>query len=79
MSNTLSKDGLGYTSSKANKEIWIKREVLQNGKMYYLMILIYVDGVLVVLKYNSTAIDYLAKICVLKEGSNDVLSPALTI
>ena len=59
LSDILSKDGLGYRSSEADKEVWIKMEVFPNWKTYYLMILVYVDDILVVLKENSIAIDSL--------------------
>ena len=67
--NKLGKYGLWYTPSEADKENWIKREVLTNRKTYYSMILVYVDDILVVSKDTSTAIDYLANIYVLKEES----------
>ena len=68
MADTLGNDDLGYPSRKSDKDVWIKREVLLIRKMYYLMTLVYVDGIMVVSKDTSTAIDYLANIHVLREG-----------
>ena len=59
--NTLGKDGLGYTSIKTDKEIWIKGEFFTNGKTYYYMILVYVDDIMIVLNNTSIAINYLPK------------------
>ena len=58
----LSKDGLGYTASKSDKDVRIKREVFPNGKTYYSMILVYVDETMVVSKDTSTDINYLETI-----------------
>ena len=57
LADTWGKDGLWHTSSETNKGIWIKKEVFTNGKTYYLIILVYVDDILVVLKETSNAID----------------------
>ena len=62
-----------HVSRKANKDIFINREVFPNGNMYYLMKLIYVNDIQVVSKDTFTAIDYVAKRCVLKKGS--IVSP----
>ena len=35
LAEKLVKDGLGYTSSEANKDVYIKKVGLTNGKTYY--------------------------------------------
>ena len=62
LANTLGKDGVGCTSSESNKDTWIKRKVFPNGKRYCSIILIYVNDILLVSKYNSTDINYLSNI-----------------
>lgn len=69
LAETLGKDGLGYTSTAADKDVWIKKEVLPDGKEYYSMVLVYVDDILCIYKDTSVVIDALASIYVMKEGS----------
>ena len=47
MAETLVKDGLGNISTDTDKDFWIRREVLPDGKEYYYMVLVYVDHIFV--------------------------------
>ena len=57
LANKLVNYGLGYMSSEADKDACIKTDFLPNGKTYYSMIPIDVDGILVVFKGTSVEID----------------------
>ena len=37
---TLGKDGIGYIYTALDKDVWIKKEVLPDGKEYYSMVLV---------------------------------------
>jgi len=70
LAESLGKDGLGYMSSAADKDLWIEKEVLLDGKKYYSMVLVYVDDILCSIhKETSVVIDTLASIYVIKKGS----------
>ena len=60
LDGTLGKYVSLYTASKAYKGVWIKKEVFPNVMSQYLIILVYVDDIMFLLKDNSTDIDYLA-------------------
>ena len=60
---------LGYTSSKADPDVWLKAETKPNGDEYYSYVLVYVDDVLH-LHYNPDLfMNALEKIYRLKENS----------
>ena len=65
----LGKDGLGYTSTSADKDIWVNMDILLYGKEYYSMVLVYVDDILCIHKDTSVIIDALESIYVMKQRS----------
>ena len=69
LAENMGKDDIGYTSTAADKDIWINSEVLPDGKVYYSMVLVYVGDLLCIHKDMSVAIDALAIIYVMKQGS----------
>ena len=40
LAETLGKDGLGYTSTAVDKDVWIKKNIFTEGKQYYSMVLV---------------------------------------
>ena len=69
LAEILGKDGIGYTSTAADKYVWINRDVLPDGKEYYSMVLVYVCDILCIYKDTSVVIDALASNYVMKQES----------
>ena len=65
MAETLVKDGLGNISTDTDKDFWIRREVLPDGKEYYYMVLVYVDHILCFHRDTLVVIDALKSIYVM--------------
>ena len=72
---TLGKYGLGYTSTAAYKDVWIKREVLLDREEYQYMVLVYVGDILCIHKDTLVIIDALTSICVI--GKHGTAGPLL--
>ena len=69
LAETLGKENLGYTPTATYKYLWIKRDVLPDGKEYCSMLLVYVDDILCFHKDMPVVIYSLASIYALKQGS----------
>ena len=69
MVETLGKYSLGYTSTAADKYVWIKREVLPDRKQYSSMVLVYIGDILCIQKDTLVVIDDLKNIYVWKQVS----------
>ena len=69
LAETLGKGGFGYTSTAADKDVWIKREVLPGEKDYYSMLSVFVDYILCIYKNPLVVIDDLESIYVIQQGS----------
>jgi acyl-CoA thioesterase len=57
---------IGNTHTAADKDVWIKKEVLPDAKEYYSMVLVYIGDILCIHKDTSVVIDALASIYVMK-------------
>ena len=62
----MGKEGIGYTSTATDKDVWVKRGFLPDVKDYYSMVLVYVDDILCIHKDVSVVIDALTSIYILK-------------
>ena len=60
---------LGYVSSKADTDVWIKTEKKPDGAEYIAYVLVYVDEVLHLHHNPDTFMDHLAEVYRLKDGS----------
>ena len=69
LAETLGKDGLVSTSTDEYKDVWIKMDVLPDGKEYYSMALVYIDNIFFIHKDTSVIIDALEIVYVMKQGS----------
>jgi hypothetical protein len=59
----------GYTSCKADRDVWMKPKVKPNGFKYWSYVLVYTDDILVVNHEPMVVMDYLASRYTLKPGS----------
>ena len=64
-----SMEQLGYSSTQADADVWIKRATKVDGTPYYKMMLIYVDDVLHLAEDPDTDMDRLNKLYRLKDGT----------
>lgn len=60
---------LGYTSSNADPDVWIRPQVKPNGFEYYEFILVYVDDIMVLSHDTKPTMDTLVSLYRLKEDS----------
>jgi hypothetical protein len=60
---------LGYTSTKADPDVWIRAQVKPDGFEYYEMVLVYVDDIMVLSHDTKQTMDAIANLYRLKEGS----------
>jgi hypothetical protein len=60
--------GMGYISSLADPDVWLKAECKPDGVEYYSYILVYVDDILVIAHKPETIMKILAKTFRLKDG-----------
>jgi len=60
---------LGYESTKADPDVWIRAAVKPDGFEYYKMLLVYVDDILVIAFDPKLTMDAIGKLYRLKEGS----------
>ena len=60
---------MGYTSSEADPDLWMKPNIKVDGTEYYHYVICYVDDVAVTMKEPKVFMDELAKRFTLKEGS----------
>ena len=60
---------LGYKSTKADPDVWIRAAIKQNGFEYYEMVLVYVYDILVTAFDPKLTMDAIGKLYRLKEGS----------
>lgn len=67
MANTL-REG-GYSSCKADPDVWMRARTKPNGDKYWEFALCYVDDILVISHAPQEAMDYLSSKYTLKEGS----------
>jgi hypothetical protein len=67
MANTLRT--AGFTSCKADADVWMRPAVKANGTKYYEYVLCYVDDILCGSEHPQKIMDYLASVYTLKEGS----------
>jgi len=58
---------MGYTSSKADPDVWLRPAVKNNGLQYYEMLLIYVDDILCVSHQPHHTMDQIQKLYRLKD------------
>jgi len=65
----LSLTELGYESTKADPDVWIRAAVKPDGFEYYEMLLVYVDDILVIAFDPKLTMDAIGKLYRLKEGS----------
>jgi hypothetical protein len=59
---------LGYTSTKANPDVWIRAQVKPDGFGYYEMVLVYVDNIMVLSHEPKQTMDAIASLYRLEEG-----------
>ena len=59
----------GYKSTKADPDVWIRAQVKPNGFLYYEMVLVYVDDIMVLSHDPKSTMDAIAELYRLKEGS----------
>jgi hypothetical protein len=62
---------IGYTSTLADPDVWIRPTTKTNGEHYYEYIFVYVDDILVLSEQPSTTMNIIAKSYHLKDGSVD--------
>ena len=60
---------LGYKASKGDPDVFMKREVRDDGTEYYSYFVIYVDDILCVHEYPKKIMDKLGSVYCLKDGS----------
>jgi len=60
---------MGYHSSLAAPDVWIRAETKDDGTEYYAYILVYVDDILAVSHQPKTIMEQLSKLFWLKDGS----------
>ena len=59
----------GFTSCKADLDVWMRPAIKPNGDKYYKYVLCYVDDILAILHEPRKIMDYLSKKYTLKDGS----------
>ena len=60
---------LGYTSCRADSDLWMRSAVRSNGQSYYGYLLFYVDDCLAVIKHPTELLQELDKYFPMKPGS----------
>ena len=60
---------LGYLSTKADPDVWIRKAVRDDGHPYYEMLFVYVDDILALSHQSETAITEITQFFTAKEGS----------
>ena len=60
---------LGYKSSKADPDVWIRPQTKPYGFEYYEMVLVYVDDILHLSHDTKPTIEVLGKLYLLREGA----------
>jgi hypothetical protein len=60
---------MGYMSTKADPDVWIRPQVKPDGFEYYEMVLVYVDDIMVLSHDTKPTMDAIASLYKLKEGS----------
>jgi hypothetical protein len=60
---------IGFTSTKANPDIWICQAIKDKGHKYYEMLFVYVDDILVLSRQAELVIKEIAQFFKTKEGS----------
>lgn len=65
-------DLLGYTSCKADPDLWMREAVKNNGEKYYEYMLLYVDDALAISEYPKEQLMEIDKYFMMKPGSIEV-------
>jgi Reverse transcriptase (RNA-dependent DNA polymerase) len=60
---------LGYQSTKADPDVWIRKAVRVDGHPYYEMLFVYVDDILALSQHAEAAIKEITQLFTAKEGS----------
>ncbi len=64
-------EALGYRSTQADPDVWIKRASKRDGSDYYKLMLIYVDDVLHIAEDPGEAMQKIGKVYRLKDGTGE--------
>jgi len=54
---------MGYKSTKANLDVWIRQSVKPNGLWYYEILLVYVDNILCVSHQPEWTMEQIKELC----------------
>ena len=60
---------LGFTSTRADADVWIQPAVKENGHEYYEMLLVYMDDILCISHQAEAVLKELGMFCKIKDGS----------
>jgi hypothetical protein len=60
---------IGYTSTKADPNVWLRKAAKDNGFEYYEMLFVYVDDILALSHQAKIAIEEITEFYQAKEGS----------